>query len=172
MGSPISAAHTARILRHLSRTHPEALDGLVPHTPASAAATASHLRAPTADGNVPLSAPEQQAEFWGAVRRTVGRIADAAIVAEQIGRGGRDLLKSVVDDMCGTPPYRELPWPRRWPSPGVPPNPVDPGSLTPAVQVVAGLAFQSYAERIADKALSGAFNDAADKLLAASLRSD
>lgn len=161
MGSPISAAHTARILRHLSRTHPEALDGLVPHTPA-----------PTADGNVPLGgALQQQAEFWGGVRRTVGRIADAAIVAEQIGRGGRDLLRSVVDDMCGTPPYRDLPWPKRWPSPGVPPNPVDPGSLAPAVQVVAGLAFQSYAERIADKALSGAFNDAADKLLAASLRS-
>jgi len=148
MGSPISAAHTARILQHLSRTHPEALDGLPPG-----------------------GAPQQEAEFWGAVRRTVGRIADAVIVAEQIGRGGRDLLKSVVDDMCGTPPYRELPWPRRWPNPLVPPNPIDPGSMAPAVQAVAGLAFQSYADRIADKALSGAFSDAADKLLAASLRS-
>jgi hypothetical protein len=175
MGSSISAAHTAQILDYLARTHPEPLDGLVPHAPALAAATAQ-VRALGADGNLPLGGVRrQQAEFWGEVRRTVGRIAEAAIVAEQTGRGGRDVLKSVVDDMCPTPPYREIPWPKRWPFP-VPPNPIGPENpfnpefVTPSVQVVAGLVFQTYAERIADKSLSVAFNDAADKLLAASLR--
>ncbi|MCX5051250.1 hypothetical protein OG895_28580 [Streptomyces sp. NBC_00201] len=168
MGSPISAAHTAQILRYLARTHPEALDGLDPHPPALAL-TASQVSALGVDGNLRMGGAPQQAEFWGAVRRTVGQVAEAAVVAEQTGRGGRDLLKSVVDDMCPTPPYREFPWPKRWPVP-VPPNPIGPEFVTPAVQVVTGLMFQAYADRIADKSLSGAFGEAADKLLAASLR--
>lgn len=152
MGGPISAAHTARILEHLARTHPDALDGL--------------------DGLTPLGdGPRREADFWGAVRRTVGQIAQGTIVAEETGRKGHDLLRSAVDDMCGTPPHREIPWPKRWPHPGVPPNPVDPQAVTPAVQAVAALVFQSYADRIADKSLSGAFGEAADTLLAASLRS-
>jgi hypothetical protein len=77
-------------------------------------------------------------------------------LAEQSLDSAKRHVFEVVDDYCGTPP-RHVKLPPRWPFPKGEPGPLD--------LVSAGLAFQFGARSVADEALGGVFDEAAQRLL-------
>ncbi|TJZ57414.1 hypothetical protein FCH28_08335 [Streptomyces piniterrae] len=173
MGSPTSAAHTARIMRMLARLHPELWDLFHPHGPVLTTG-AAQIRSLDGGSEVALNPqplpPRELLRF--AIRRTTHGVAEATIGAHQSGRDIREIVQEIGDDWCPTPPHRTIPWPKRWPAPWPPgePSPVDPELATPAVQAAAGLAFQGYADGIADEKLCAAFGELADRLFEAAFR--
>ncbi|MCX4958463.1 hypothetical protein [Streptomyces virginiae] len=175
MASPISASQTARIVRLAARVRPEMWDAINPHGPVFAAGVAG-VRSLDRSSEVALNPqplpPREQLRM--AVLQTVKGVAETAIGAHQGGRDAREILQAVGDDMCPTPPHPKIPWPKNWPGPWPPGEPfpidlVDPQYATPAVQAVAGLAFQGYADGIADEKLSAVFGELADRLFGAAL---
>lgn len=174
MGSPASASHGARMLRLLARLNPELWDLFPPHGPA--AVTAAERTRPAGGASEAALNPQPlppRDVLRLAVRQTVHSVAQAAIVAQRTGGDAREILREAGEDWCPTPPHRKIPWPKHWPAPWPPgdPAPVDPGFATPAVQAAAGLAFQAYADGVADTTLRTAFADLADRLCDAALYS-
>ncbi|MER6450573.1 hypothetical protein DEJ51_21040 [Streptomyces venezuelae] len=178
MASPISASQTARIVRLAARVRPEMWDAINPHGPVFAAGVAGVAGVRSLDGGSAVALnpqplpPREQLRI--AVLQTVKGVAETAIGAHQGGRDAREILQAVGDDMCPTPPHVKIPWPKNWPGPWPPgePFPIDlvgPQYVTPAVQAVAGLAFQGYADNIADGKLSAVFGELADRLFGAAL---
>ncbi|MFB7471737.1 hypothetical protein [Kitasatospora sp. NPDC056184] len=160
----------------VGRLNPAAWDGLIPHEVAHGAALGSRLAARADDdgdaaGLNPQPLPPVAAALRLSVARTVGAVANAAITARVSGGDARQILAEVGDDWCGTP-HGRVPWPRHWPLPWPPtgPLPIDPGYATPAVQAQAALAFQGYANGIADEQLQSALGELAERLADAALR--
>jgi hypothetical protein len=56
--------------------------------------------------------------FLDAAADAARGMAQAAIMAEQMGASPHKALAKSIDDWCGTPP-RPFPWPRPWPGPWV-----------------------------------------------------
>ncbi|MCX4715644.1 hypothetical protein ACFWB2_40490 [Streptomyces virginiae] len=175
MGSPVSASQTARIVRLAARVRPEMWDAINPHGPVFATAVAA-VRSPERSSEVALNPqplpPREQLRL--AVLQTVKGVAETAIGAHQGGRDAREILQAVGEDWCPPPPHPKIPWPKYWPGPWPPGEPypidlVDPGYATAGVQAVAGLAFQGYADGIADEKLSTFFGELADRLFGAAL---
>ncbi|QFR01104.1 hypothetical protein F9278_38480 [Streptomyces phaeolivaceus] len=169
MGTLTVGARTSGLVRLITRLHPELHDLFDPHGPLL---MSSVTRAAEAGDTVetalnPQPLPPRDALLL-AVRQTVKGVAEAAIVADQIGRDAGETLHEVGDDLCPPPPHSKIPWPRRWPGPWPPGEPypidIDPEFMTPAVQATAGLAFQAYADGVADPKLSAAFGELADRL--------
>ncbi|MFE6867038.1 hypothetical protein ACFVFS_10795 [Kitasatospora sp. NPDC057692] len=160
----------------VGRLDPSAWDGLIPHEPAHGAAPGVRPAA-RADGGGdavglnPQPLPPVAAVLRLAVARTVGAVANAAITARVSDGDARRILTEAGDDWCGTP-HGRIPWPRHWPLPWPPggPLPIDPGYATPAVQAQAALAFQGYANGIADEQLQEAIGELAERLADAALR--
>jgi hypothetical protein len=162
-----TAANPAQVLRLLARIHPELWEIFQPHLPA----LASHNGHSSWAGSVDEVALNPQplppvALLRQAVRATANSVANAAISVRLAGGNPREVLREAADEWCGTP-WR---WPRHWPGPVVPPNPIDPGQLASTVRAEAGIVFQSYAEGISDEALSSAFGEVADRMIVAALQ--
>ncbi|MFE7560404.1 hypothetical protein [Kitasatospora sp. NPDC057500] len=159
----------------VGRLNPAALDGLIPHEAAHGvlggllAARAENVGG--AAGLNPQPLPPVAAALRLSVARTVTAVANAAITARVSGGDARQILAEAGDDWCGTP-HGRIPWPRHWPLPWPPdgPLPIDPGFATPAVQAQAALAFQGYANGIADEQLESSFGELAEKLADAALQ--
>ncbi|WP_051781691.1 MULTISPECIES: hypothetical protein [unclassified Streptomyces] len=177
MGSPVNASQTARIVRLAARVRPEMWDAINPHGPVFATGV-SAVRSLERSSEVALNPqplpPREQLRL--AVLQTVKGVAETAIGAYQGGRDPGEILRAVGEDWCPTPPHPKIPWPKNWPGPWPPGEPypidlVDPGYATAAVQAVAGLAFQGYADGIADQKLGDHFGELADRLFGAALAS-
>ncbi|MFF2954642.1 hypothetical protein ACFVVU_25250 [Kitasatospora sp. NPDC057965] len=161
----------------VGRLNPAAWDGLIPHTFALGVAAGARpaARAEENGGDPaelnPQPLPPVATALRLAVAGTVGAVANAAITARVSGGDARQILAEVGDDWCGTPTGR-IPWPRHWPLPWPPagPLPIDPGYATPAVQAQAALAFQGYADGVAEEQLRSSFGELAERLADAALR--
>ncbi|GAA1125088.1 hypothetical protein [Kitasatospora arboriphila] len=142
---------SACLLRLMARTGAGLWEILFPHLPLTARA-ASDLD----------PQPLPPAELLG---------ADAAVAVHAAGGDARAVLQDADGDWCPIPPYRVIPWPKKWPLPWPPgePYPIDPQWAGPAVRATAGMVLYSYAEGIADKELHTALEESAGKLLGAAL---
>jgi hypothetical protein len=162
----VNTAETVQILRVLARLRPEVWDLIDIHGPlfTSAGSRRSSLLDEVALNPQPLP-PRERLQV--AVQVTARAVAEAAIATQMAGRDPGEVLQDVGDDWCPTPPGPKIPWPRRWPRPWPidEPFPIEPEDLIPAIQIEAGLVFQSYALGIADEQLSGAFSQLADRLV-------
>ncbi len=165
------ASESLLLLRLLARCHPQIWDAINPHGPLFA----SSVRDVALDRGDEVSLNPQPlppvARLGIAARRTAHAVAQATIAASWAGRDARELLQSIADDWCPTPPRPEIPWPKDWPVPWPPgePYPIEPGFATPAVQAEVAMIFQSYASGIANEELGGAFSELADRLVDAAL---
>lgn len=174
MGTMVNASPTVRIVRLIARLHPEWWDVIDKHGPPYGAVAVADVRSTDrglASALNPQPLPPRVA-VQRALRQTVNGIAEAAMGAREAGRDYHEILQEAGDDLCPPPPHRKLPWPRRWPGPWPPgdPIPVDLDFITPAVQAEAGLAFQAYAEGIADEKLRASFGELADRLFDTAIR--
>jgi hypothetical protein len=183
------ASESFQMLRLLARFRPQIWDAIDPHGPLFASPLRSvilrrgdevalnpqplppidQLRLAVMLNPQPLPPIER---LQVAVHQTAHAVANAAIAARWAGRDSRELLQSVADDWCPTPPSPVIPWPKDWPFPWPPgePYPIAPEFVTPAMQAEAAMIFQSYASGIGNEELSAAFSGLADRLVDAALQ--
>ncbi len=164
-----AARESMRLLRMLANLHPELWEIIHPHEPALAAAI-GRLRPGVRVGLNPQPLPPK--ELAASVLSTVTAIAGAAAVAQYLDRDPAAILADVGDDWCPTRPQPKIPWPRRFPvpwPPGPDPDPREIEGLTAAIQAQAALAFQAFADTVADERLAAGFADLSERLAQASI---
>jgi hypothetical protein len=96
-------------------------------------------------------------------------MAQAAIIAEQMGASPHKALAKSIDDWCGTPP-RPFPWPRPWPGPWVRGRDDDgPRREWDAAsgQLVGAMTLASIAARMDEGEAQKAIEEAAEQLFGA-----
>lgn len=164
-------AQTVQILRVLARLRPEVWELIDIHGPLFTSATSRRSNPGDEVALNPQPLPPRE-RLQLAVQGTARAVAEAAIAAQVAGQDPGKVLQGAGDDWCPTPPGRKIPWPRLWPRPWPidEPLPIEAELLIPAIQVEAGLVFQSYALGTADEQLSAAFSQLADRLVGTALQ--
>ncbi|MFE9469320.1 hypothetical protein ACFYNW_38025 [Streptomyces virginiae] len=159
----MSASQTARILELIAHLDPRVWV-LHPHQPVLAAQVVRSADSGPETRLNPQPLPPRDL-LRLAIHSTVNSVAVTAIAVQAAGHNVQEVLQEVGDDWC-TPADGRLPWPRHWPAPPLSRfDPIDHDTLVAAVQAQAALAFQSYANGVADKQLSTGFAALADRLL-------
>ncbi|MFF8848037.1 hypothetical protein ACF08N_35960 [Streptomyces sp. NPDC015127] len=167
----MSASQTARILELIAHLDPRLWEILHPHQSVLAAQVVrSADSVPEMRLNPQPLPPRDLLRL--AIHSTANAVAVTAIAVQAAGQNVQEVLQEVGDDWC-TPVDGQLPWPRRWPSPPLDQlHPIDHDTLVAAVQAQAALAFQSYANGVADKQLSTGFAALADRMFKSATEED
>ena len=166
-----------RLLAVLGRINPAIWDALIPHGPILAHGSAFGPRPEpwrNAGSEVELN-PQPLPPRYQLLLASAGVAQDIAFAAISSEAGGSDaaarIVKSAIDDWCGTPhPGRPIPWPRHWPFPWPPePEPPHPDWDINASRVIGALAFAAVASRLAEGAARTALSEGAEQLMGVGL---
>ncbi|MFD8790885.1 hypothetical protein [Streptomyces vinaceus] len=162
----MSASQTTRILELIAHLDPRLWELLYPHQPVLAAQVVRSAESDPETRLNPQPLPPRDL-LRLAIHSTANSVAVTAVAVHAAGQNVQKVLQEVGDDWC-TPVDGRLPWPRHWPAPPLSRfGPIDHDTLVAAVQAQAALAFQSYANGVADKQLSTGFAALADRLFKA-----
>ncbi|MFE2481550.1 hypothetical protein [Streptomyces sp. NPDC059389] len=162
----MSVSQTTRILELIAHLDPRLWEILYPHQPVLAGQAVRSAESDPETRLNPQPLPPRDL-LRLAIQRTANSVAVAAVAVHAAGQSVQKVLQEVGDDWC-TPVDGRLPWPRHWPAPPFSRfDPIDHDTLVAAVQAQAALAFQSYANGVADKQLSTGFAALADRLFKA-----
>jgi hypothetical protein len=154
-------SHSA-LLSIVARLHPEAVDAIIPHSPAIRAAARFDRVALN-----PQPLPPRDAFVVGAAE-VAHEIVRKAVDIEAGGGSSRGYVSEAIDDFCGTPPWpRKIPLPWPWPEPD--PSPWWQTVDVRAAQVVAAIVFASAAARLQDEEFRSVFAEGAERLAAAAV---
>jgi hypothetical protein len=153
----------SKLLSIVGRIRPEALDAIIPHSPAVGRWTSGFDR--VALNPQPL--PPREGFELGAVD-LAHEIVRIAVAEEARGGSAVSLVSEIIDDWCGTPWPKKFPWP--WPGPrrGEGPHP-EPWDVATA-RVIGAVIFASVADRLADDKLAQTFSEGAERLAEAAVQ--